>query len=680
MENKDENENTKIDHLSHFTRTIIDIKDLNKILKNNSNHGLCGGYNLGNTCFMNSSIACLSNCTELTTYFLTEKYKQSINKSNKLGLGGKLAKAWYNLLTEYWNSKTSTGNPSDVKSCVAKKCRKFSGYDQQDSNEFMTEFLSILSEDLNKCDKKNYKELKEKQENETELQCAERFWNNYQKNNDSIITDLFSGLLKNDVICSECGFDNITFDPFNTLVLPFPDYSFVKKRRAPFIDLQLFYIPKFSIKTNCRIMMHIKKDIPFKDMAPEINKIENFKYNLKKLVFIKVLDSKLQEIIDPNECKNMKKEHIFIFDDESKEGEKNIIIPLYIYKNKNISAFPRLLFLKEDMTFGELKKLIYYFARSYFKSPFINKTDDGNEDMKKIYEIDKEIQKYKEENGDDNQEKDKTKNPYNEKNLWELFDKEYNIIFNSNDEKYKEEIEKFYNDFPYTITLKKKFEDKEDLILFDKKNNLDNLKILQITKDEDPINLLLENKDYCLNLILNQSSIFSIEKINLNSCENFRGKDYGKNYEFELTLDDLLEFFCSDEHLEKGNEWKCGKCKQKVKITKKFSLYYLPKLLIICLKRFRGYSKIVDHVEFPLENLDMGKYICENAPDKDYSKYDLFAVSQHFGGTGGGHYTAICKNIDGNWYNYNDSSVSRASPSNVVTSSAYVLFYRRKNW
>ena len=125
MENKDENENTKIDHLSHFTRTIIDIKDLNKILKNNSNHGLCGGYNLGNTCFMNSSIACLSNCTELTTYFLTEKYKQSINKSNKLGLGGKLAKAWYNLLTEYWNSKTSTGNPSDVKSCVAKKCRKF---------------------------------------------------------------------------------------------------------------------------------------------------------------------------------------------------------------------------------------------------------------------------------------------------------------------------------------------------------------------------------------------------------------------------------------------------------------------------------------------------------------------------------------------------------------------------
>ena len=29
---------------------------------------------------------------------------------------------------------------------------------------------------------------------------------------------------------------------------------------------------------------------------------------------------------------------------------------------------------------------------------------------------------------------------------------------------------------------------------------------------------------------------------------------------------------------------------------------------------------------------------------------------------------------------YNDSSVSHSSKGNVVDSSAYVLFYRRKNW
>ena len=86
----------------------------------------------------------------------------------------------------------------------------------------MTEFLSILNEDLNKRDKKEYKELKEKGKDETELDCAKRFWNLHLQRNDSIITDLFCGLLKSDVICSECGYDNITFDPFNTPTLAIP--------------------------------------------------------------------------------------------------------------------------------------------------------------------------------------------------------------------------------------------------------------------------------------------------------------------------------------------------------------------------------------------------------------------------------------------------------------------------
>ena len=190
-------ENTKIDHVSHFTRTVIDLKELDKILKEGCNHGLCGGVNLGNTCFMNSSIACLSNCTELTTFFLTGKYKEFINKKNKLGLGGKLANAWYKLLEEYWNSNSRVGNPSNIKSAVAKKVKKFSSFNQQDSNEFMTEFLSILNEDLNKTDKKIYKELKEKEKNEDELACADRFWNS---------TDEEGGLEKPTTIFDNCGF------------------------------------------------------------------------------------------------------------------------------------------------------------------------------------------------------------------------------------------------------------------------------------------------------------------------------------------------------------------------------------------------------------------------------------------------------------------------------------------
>ena len=74
----------------------------------------------------------------------------------------------------------------------------------------------------------------------------------------------------------------------------------------------------------------------------------------------------------------------------------------------------------------------------------------------------------------------------------------------------------------------------------------------------------------------------------------------------------------------------------------------------------------------------MGKYI--TGPDKDNSKYDLFAVIQHIGKKDLGNYKAICKNIDGKWYEYNDSICTSISPDEILSSSAYVLFYRRKTW
>ena len=634
---------------SIFTRTIIDIKELDKVLKKNSNHGLCGGHNLGNTCFMNSSIACLSNCIELTTYFLTGKYKSDINKSNKEGLGGKLANAWNSLLEEYWNSSNRTGNPSEVKGMVARKVRKFGGFSQQDSNEFMTEFLSLLSEDLNKSKKKEYIVLKEKQENESEYDCAKRFWDLHLKNNDSIITDLFSGLFRSEVCCSNCNYKNITFDPFNTLILDIP--SFNSSKIEYLNKFQIFYIPKYSIRKNCGFKIKANINDTVEDIIKKIKTIKDFKYNLQKLKFIKVLDSKLEEFKDEKDLlKNG--DYIFIFDDMSKEGEKNNIIPLYFYENDKISAFPRLLFLEENINFGQLKRKIFYFARKCFTNPL---KEEKNE-------IEQELIEYIEK-----------KEEYDEQKLWNLFDKEYNEIFETNEKKFE-----LFDDFPYKIIIKKNIKDDEEICLFDGKNKLENLKQFEIEKDEDFISNLLNkilNNELCINLVFQRKSSYLIPKLNFNSFESFIYKE-------ELNLYSLLNYFSMSEQLDKNNEWKCGNCKKKVSASKKLSIYYVPRLLIICLKRFKKqnsyyYSKNNEYIDFPLENLDMGKYIC--GPDKDHSIYDLFAVSQHYGDTGGGHYTAICKN-GGKWYNYNDSSCSSSSPANVTTSSAYVLFYRRRNW
>ena len=648
------NEKEKEEFQKIFKRRTIDIKELDKVLKKGANHGVCGGRNLGNTCFMNSSIACLSNCTELTTFFLTGKYKSELNKNIKEGRS--LAIQWNKLLEEYWNSNDRAGNPSAVKSTVARRIGKFGGFSQEDSNEFMTEFLSILNEDLNRGDKKKYEQLKEKGENETELECAKRFWDLHVKLNDSIVTDLFSGLFRSEVQCSnpECKYKNITFDAFNALILPIPSI------RDIYTEInRIFYIPKYSIRKNCKLEIVAKKNSSLKDIVQTTENSNEFKYKLKKLKYIKVSDSKLISFEDENQIYHLN-DFIFVFDDMTKEGEKNNIIPLYLYKNDKISSFPRLLFLEENLNYGDLKKKIFYYARNCFKNPF---KEDKNE-------VDEELNNYKEKLEE-----------YNEQKLRNLLDKEFDDIFKNEDK--KEKLNEFLKDFPYKIVIKKKFEDNEGICIFeDGKDNLDNLKEFVISKDEDSITHLLDkinNNEYCLDLILNTNSSFVISNLNFDRFEKFKSNFRNED---KMNLDGLLKNFSSYEHLEKGNEWRCGKCGKEVEATKKLSIYYVPKLLIICLNRFRKegrwYEKNGSFIDFPLENLDMGKYL--SGPEKDHFKYDLFAVSQHYGGTGGGHYTAVCKNVDGKWYDYNDSSCSGTSSGSVVSSSAYVLFYRRQNW
>lgn len=49
--------------------------------------------------------------------------------------------------------------------------------------------------------------------------------------------------------------------------------------------------------------------------------------------------------------------------------------------------------------------------------------------------------------------------------------------------------------------------------------------------------------------------------------------------------------------------------------------------------------------------------------------YDLYAVSNHYGGLGGGHYTAFGQGVDSKWYCFDDSHVSPATPEQVSRQS-----------
>ncbi|KAJ1666474.1 hypothetical protein EV178_002261 [Coemansia sp. RSA 1646] len=154
------------------------------------------------------------------------------------------------------------------------------------------------------------------------------------------------------------------------------------------------------------------------------------------------------------------------------------------------------------------------------------------------------------------------------------------------------------------------------------------------------------------------------------------------NDQRKVTLDECLSEFMRSEKLGEDDPWYCSKCKEHQQATKKFDLWRVPEILVVHLKRFQHSrawrDKIDTYVDFPLSDLDLKQTVV--GPKGKTLIYDLYSVCNHFGGLGGGHYTAYARSPDDEkWYEFEDSRVSEVqSPEDVKTSAAYMLFYRQR--
>ncbi|KAG3270462.1 ubiquitin carboxyl-terminal hydrolase 4 isoform X5 [Ictidomys tridecemlineatus] len=196
--------------------------------------GLCGLGNLGNTCFMNSALQCLSNTAPLTDYFLKDEYEAEINRDNPLGMKGEIAEAYAELIKQMWSGRDAHVAPRMFKTQVGRFAPQFSGYQQQDSQELLAFILDGLHEDLNRVKKKPYLEPKDAN-GRPDAVVAKEAWENHRLRNDSVIVDTFHGLFKSTLVCPECAKVSVTFDPFCYLTLPLP----MKKDRV----MEVFLVP-----------------------------------------------------------------------------------------------------------------------------------------------------------------------------------------------------------------------------------------------------------------------------------------------------------------------------------------------------------------------------------------------------------------------------------------------------
>jgi len=187
--------------------------------------GVCGLRNLGNTCFLNSAVQCLSNTAPLTDFFIGAAiWQRDINKQNPLGTKGKLATEYAKLLRDIWFNNGKPITPRNFKNTVSSYAPMFRGFRQHDSQELLVFLLDGLHEDLNRVVDRKYVEVPDANGRQDEVVAAEH-WANHLMRNKSIIVDITQGQIRSSLTCHECNFESVTFDPFTYLSLPFPDTS-----------------------------------------------------------------------------------------------------------------------------------------------------------------------------------------------------------------------------------------------------------------------------------------------------------------------------------------------------------------------------------------------------------------------------------------------------------------------
>uniref|UniRef100_A0A182NZ17 Ubiquitin carboxyl-terminal hydrolase n=1 Tax=Anopheles dirus TaxID=7168 RepID=A0A182NZ17_9DIPT len=178
--------------------------------------GLTGLKNLGNTCYMNSILQCLSNTYFLNEFFHDPSFKMHLNRNNKTQ--GKIGEEVAAVIKALWTGQYKCIASKNLRYVVGQYERQFGGIEQQDSHEFLTILMDWLHSDL---------QTKQMQISTSldQLPPSEKAWIEHFKGKGSYISELFYGQIKSTVKCTRCHKESATYESFSNLSLELPQDS-----------------------------------------------------------------------------------------------------------------------------------------------------------------------------------------------------------------------------------------------------------------------------------------------------------------------------------------------------------------------------------------------------------------------------------------------------------------------
>ena len=195
--------------------------------------GLAGLANLGNTCFLNSTLQCLNAVRGLSAYFLSSGLADDVASGRATSLTlGKVAEAYAELVRSVWAAGAPPGrvlSPSTLRRVVGDLAPRFRTYDQQDSHEVLRFLVDALSEDTNRLPARApYRELSDPRA-ASDAEVGDAWWRYDASRCDSFPRDLFAGQMKTCTQCPSCGAVSRAFDSIWDLQLPIPSAAALRE-------------------------------------------------------------------------------------------------------------------------------------------------------------------------------------------------------------------------------------------------------------------------------------------------------------------------------------------------------------------------------------------------------------------------------------------------------------------
>ncbi|EYC30581.1 hypothetical protein Y032_0005g2732 [Ancylostoma ceylanicum] len=605
--------------------------------------GAVGLVNSGNFCYRNAAIQCLARVSPLTEYLLNEDSMNALRRGDANNNDSFATTLEYSkLLKEMWAAKKKNISPNSFNDAV-RFADQFDDGEQHDCQEF----VSFLIERFHTCvariehehcvengiDENETKaelaipratEKEPSEEKMTDEEKGEKAWNDYIRDNNSLVTSLFSGQLRSRLICRKCKTSSSVFEAFTSLSLPigFENvelYQIIVVRRDGSVPRRY----GFRLPRECTIGT-------FKGLVAEASGVN------KEALTIQCLS----------------KRGYFMFQNPSTTDEE---VPL-----SSVPSGARLyaLHLPEDTPEWRVaihRKLQYNyepyflgstggFVVSQFGLPLIVPCPSDITGKELYEDVMSQMRRFMDMSSPSISSR--------------AHDPSENISFG----------------YPFSLCLVD-----ETWEWCGQCPALRFCRGCAIRPDSSQANIpencgiAVDWLPIALYLKYNHSQELACED------DESVAETWSRHFA-PSSLEHCLEKFSCPETLDVLIH--CDTCNEKTKRDKVMTIWRLPRYLIIHLKRFeflRGegrMGKCKRVITFPLRQFDPTPFVDGNGGK---SKYECIAIANHYGQLSSGHFVAYARGIDEKWLLLNDCSVREVSEEEVDRAGAYLLFFERKD-